>query len=131
MGIFRKKQKGAEAEVRQCRIGHFDHTETFPLLVAYRDPELRPCFARGRKAIFHRWINSAHPVPPRGMELNDQTRYFQFRRTEALVEYEDGTIDRVYPTDLKFIDGGSFSKFDWSNAGDEIDPSRWKKEADE
>ncbi len=84
-------------------------------------PELRPCVVYGRKAIFHRWINSAHPVPPRGAEINESARYFQFRRTEALVEYEDGTVDRVFPTEIRFLDGGAFDQFDWSAAGGESD----------
>ena len=87
------------------------------LPVDLRIVELRPCIVGGRRAIFHRWVNSAHPVPPRGMEINESTRYFQFRRTEALVEYEDGTVDRVYHTEVKFVDGGAFSLFDWSGAG--------------
>lgn len=74
---------------------------------------LRPCYARGRKAIFHRWVNSAHPVLPRGEEPSESSRYYQFRRTEALVEYEDGTMGRIFPSNLQFVDGGDFDKFDW------------------
>lgn len=74
---------------------------------------LRPCYARGRKAIFHRWVNSAHPVLPRGEEPTEGSRYYQFRRTEALVEYEDGTMGRIFPSNLQFADGGDFDKFDW------------------
>lgn len=87
------------------------------LPVDLRIVELRPCLVGGRRAIFHRWINTAHPVPPRGSEITESTRYFQYRRTEAIVEYEDGTVDRVYPTEIKFVDGGAFSLFDWSGAG--------------
>lgn len=74
---------------------------------------LRPCYAFGRKAIFHRWVNSAHPVLPRGEKLNESSRYYQFRRTEALVEYEDGTMGRIFPSNIQFADGGDFDKFDW------------------
>lgn len=87
-----------------------------PMSMEFRPTEIRPCIINGRRAIFHRWINSAHPVPPRGSEINEKTRYYQFRRTEALVEYEDGTVDRVYPTEIKFVDGGAFAAFDWSGA---------------
>lgn len=62
------------------------------IMVQGRIDERRPCWARGRKALFHGWANVAHPVPPRGVELNEKTRFFQFRRTDALVEFEDGTV---------------------------------------
>lgn len=105
MSIFRKKPQAVEGA--KC-------PDLLP--VDLRTVELRPCIVGGRRAIFHRWVNSAHPVPPRGMEINEKTRYFQFRRTEALVEFEDGTVDRVYPTEIKFVDGGAFALFDWSGA---------------
>lgn len=76
--------------------------------------ERRPCWARGRKALFHRWMNSAHPVLPRGVEPGDKdARFFQFRSTTAIVEYEDGTVGRVYPNEVEFADGGGFDNFTW------------------
>lgn len=73
----------------------------------------RPCWARGRKALFHRWVNSAHPVLPRGQEPDENSRYFQFRNVTALVEFEDGTVGRIYPNELQFADDGGFDKFTW------------------
>lgn len=73
----------------------------------------RPCWARGRKALFHSWASVAHPVPPRGVELTDKARFFQFRRLDALVEFEDGTVSRVYESEIQFADGGAFEKFTW------------------
>lgn len=85
-----------------------------PMVHLITEPDRkRPCLERGRRAIFHRWINSAHPLLPRGMEPGENARYFQYRRTEALVEYEDGTMARVFPSDIQFIDGGDFDKWDW------------------
>lgn len=83
------------------------------IMVQGRIDERRPCWARGRKALFHCWANVAHPVPPRGVELNDKTRFFQFRRTDAIVEFEDGTVARCYPNEIQFADDGGFDKFDW------------------
>lgn len=106
MGLFSKKETAAKAA-----------PAPMPVLVDCVALEVRPCIVGGkRRAIFHRWINSAHPVPPRGAEVNENTRFFQYRRVEALVEYEDGRCDRVFPTEIKFVDGGAFDKFDWSGA---------------
>lgn len=110
MSIFRKKPVAPPEAAAAAKY-------STPLPVEFRPSELRPCIVNGRRAVFHRWINIAHPVPPRGSEINENTRYFQYRRTEALVEYEDGMIDRVFPTDIKFLDGGAFARFDWSGAG--------------
>lgn len=104
MGAFNRK-KNATAE----------KANDFPPLVHVitdQDPH-RPCLVRGRRAIFHRWVNSAHPALPRGEQITENNRYYQFRRTEALVEYEDGTVARVYPSDVQFIDGGGFDAWDW------------------
>ena len=85
-----------------------------PMVHVITEPDRkRPCLVRGRRAIFHRWVNSAHPLLPRDMEPGKNARYYQFRRTEALIEYEDGTVARVFPSDIQFIDGGDFDKWDW------------------
>lgn len=76
----------------------------------------RPCWVRGKKAMFHCWVNAAHPVPPRNIpaeEIDEKTRYFQFRSTTALVEFEDGTCARVYPNEVQFADGGGFADYAW------------------
>ena len=75
--------------------------------------ERRPCWARGRKAFFHRWTNSARPMLPRGVEPCENAHYFQFRSTHAIVEFEDGTVDRVWPQDVQFTDGGRFEEYYW------------------
>lgn len=106
MSIFRKKKRVFVGE---------RYPDSWP--DDLRIVELRPCIVGGRRAIFHRWVNSAHPVPPKGMEINESTRYFQFRRTDGLVEFEDGSIERVYPNEILFVDGGAFDLFDWSKAG--------------
>ena len=102
MSLFRRKEPAAPS-CDQYTI-NFTTTET---------DKPRPCYARGRKALFHRWVNSAHPVLPRGEEPSENSRYFQFRRTEALVEFEDGTIGRIFPSNLQFVDGGDFDKYEW------------------
>jgi hypothetical protein len=76
----------------------------------------RPCWVRGRKALFHCWANTAHPVAPRNIPaelIDEKTRFFQFRRTDGLVEFEDGTVARVYASEIQFADGGGFEKYEW------------------
>jgi|GEM_PF-3092343 len=73
-------------------------------------PEYRPCWVNGRKAVFHRWVNSARPQLPRGQEPNENARFFQYRATHALVEYADGTMATVWPTDLQFADSKPFEE---------------------
>lgn len=82
---------------------------------AYADENpLRPCWVKGKKAIFHRWCNTANPVLPRGMEPTDEkARYFQYRCVQAIVEYPDGTVERAWPQEIKFADGGLFDEMTW------------------
>lgn len=84
--------------------------------------EYRPCYVDGRKALFHRWKDKESIV----LKFNIITNYHE--RTKVLREYyeskivpsmcdivkiknvlgivelEDGTIDEVEPTSIRFID---------------------------
>lgn len=64
----------------------------------------RPCWVDGRRAIFHRWTDSARPVKPRGMEEDEAADRYQLHSVHALVEYEDGTVERVWPNTVRFAD---------------------------
>lgn len=88
-------------------------------VVVTQDSELRPCYVNGRKALFHRWVNTARPQLPKGQELSENARFYQFRATTGLVEYEDGTIDQVWPRDIKFADHGRFRDYAWDPAEEE------------
>ena len=74
----------------------------------------RPCYVNGRRALFHAWANTARPAMPRGADPETTTDYFQLSHLHAVVEYEDGTVARVWPQDMKFADGGDFDKFEWA-----------------
>lgn len=93
----------------------------FPTRVTLvEDYEPRPCWVYGkRKALFHRWANTARAQLPRGQEPGENVRYYQFRATQAIVEYEDGTVDRVWPQDIQFADGGKFMDYEWLKPGQE------------
>lgn len=92
----------------------------YPPKTIYMDAhERRPCYAKGRKAIFHRWANTANPITPRGVDPSDErARFFQYRATQAVVEYEDGTVERVWPQDIRFADSAArFKEYDWEPCG--------------
>lgn len=83
-----------------------------------RTAEYRPCYVmegtmyvndvaferKERKALFHRWTDIPYVSP---------SKYFaglsEEKATEigalAIVEYEDGTIARVFPEDVRFVPG--------------------------
>ncbi len=75
--------------------------------------EGRPCWVDGRRAIFHRWTDSARPVKANGAENDESAERFQKYSVHALVEYEDGTVEREWPSKIRFADGGQFEQFDW------------------
>lgn len=78
-----------------------------------QENEYRPCYVYGKKALFHRWANDARPQLPNGVAPDENARYFQFRSTKAIVEFEDGTVGRVWPNEVKFADGGHFKDYAW------------------
>ena len=74
----------------------------------------RPCWVDGRRAIFHRWTDSARSAKPRGLEEDDDAQRFQLHSVHALVEYEDGTVSRVWPNAVQFADSEQlFMECDW------------------
>lgn len=82
-----------------------------PQVIITGENEYRPCYANGRRALFHRWINTANPVLPKGVDPDDKrAKFFQHRSTTGLVEYADGTLERVWPQDIRFVDSAKFFK---------------------
>jgi hypothetical protein len=71
--------------------------------------EGRPCWVKGRRAIFHRWTDSARPVKPANNDQETDER-MQKWSVHGLVEYEDGTMEREWPSAIRFAD--SAEKFD-------------------
>ena len=83
-------------------------------------PEPRPCIVQGRRAIWHRWSDSARPKPPRGMTEEENAQFFQVWNVHAIVEFEDGTVARVWPSNVQFVDGGAFADFEWPETEEEL-----------
>lgn len=81
----------------------------------------RPCWVHGRRGIFHRWTDSARPAKARGEENDPDAKFYQLYSVHALVEYEDGTVARVWPADLQFADGGEFAAYDWESMEEKRD----------
>lgn len=69
-------------------------------------PERRPCYVDGERAMFHQWIIRAQVAPPSLMVGGHMGG--QLCETFGLVEYEDGRVGEVYPTQVVFADGGDF-----------------------
>ena len=75
--------------------------------------EGRPCWVGGRRAIFHRWTDSARPVKPANNDQDTDER-MQKWSVHGLVEYEDGTVEREWPSRIRFADSDRFfSAIDW------------------
>lgn len=76
--------------------------------------EYRPCIAKGKRALFHRWCDSANPALPKGVSYGRPDDYFQLWSCHAIVEFEDGQVARVWPSDVKFTDH-KFSEYDFDD----------------
>lgn len=70
--------------------------------------ETRPCFADGKKAMFHQWTNESEIVPPSIMRGGHSGGVIS--TTLAIVEYEDGTVHKTFPEKVRFADGGEFAE---------------------
>lgn len=75
--------------------------------------QTRPCWAKGRRAMFHRWTDSARPALPRGVTVEENAERFQIWSVHGLVEYEDGTVERVWPNEIQFIDTFNPDDYYW------------------
>ena len=91
----------------------------------------RPCWVKGRRAIWHRWTDSARPVKPWGLEDDEDADRFQTWNVHGLVEYEDGTVARVWPNEIRFADGGDFSDYCWESMEEKRDALPFDCEGDE
>ena len=63
---------------------------------------VRPCMAKGNKAVFHRWVEHSYIQEPGltiGSPPGGQVSYLT-----ALVEFETGQVEEVRPNDIVFRD---------------------------
>lgn len=60
---------------------------------------LRPCLVSGKKGYFHKWDEICSPVV-----VSSESGAEQYKRTFALVELEDGTVERYEADLIQFLD---------------------------
>ena len=84
-------------------------------------PELRPCWVKGKRALFHRWADSARPATPRGVDEEENEPKHQVWSVHGIIEFEDGTVERVWPYNIQFADGGNFDSYEWGEQNAEYE----------
>lgn len=73
--------------------------------------ELRPCYVKGRKAMFHGWHHAYYVVPP--SPVLGGYPGGQMSNLYAIVEYENGCCDLAEYDYVRFIDNGAFKEIAW------------------
>lgn len=76
----------------------------------------RPCIVEGKKALFHTWIERSRifePSPLRGGHNGGVAKW-----TAAIIEFEDGQVAEVMPSDIRFLDH-PHSAYDFTEREDE------------
>lgn len=68
--------------------------------------KVRACYADDKKAMFHGWYPYSTIVEPSPMVGGHNGGVINF--TCGIVEFEDGKIDEVVPSKIRFVDGGEF-----------------------
>lgn len=75
-------------------------------------PQYRPCLVRGystkeeRRALFHQWATKQGTLP----------HGTQYTMVQALVEFENGSVEAVNPEDIRFVDSKHlFAQFYWGD----------------
>lgn len=64
--------------------------------------ELRPCIVWGKNALFHRWSERSDIIEPSLLKGGHSGGVV--KRAVGLVEFEDGFVSEVFPSDIRFID---------------------------
>lgn len=61
--------------------------------------EYRPCFVKGQKALFHRWVEQVE------RHRNTYGSLYFMPVVLGIIESEDGHIGQYYPHEIVFCDG--------------------------
>lgn len=70
--------------------------------------EVRPCYVKHKKALFHGWFNCSEIVAPSVCVGGHNGGVLMY--PIGLVEFEDGKVETVNPTSIRFADGGEFGE---------------------
>lgn len=65
-------------------------------------PQLRPCLVNGEECLFHTWENFMQVIAPSAMVGGHNGG--QIAYTLGIVEKADGTLMKVYPGHVRFVD---------------------------
>lgn len=68
--------------------------------------ETRPCYYEGERAIFHRWGERREMLMESPLVGGHPAGIIA--ATFAIIELEDGTVKEVFPSKIRFADGGGF-----------------------
>lgn len=79
--------------------------------------ERRPCLVLGNKAMFHMWVEVREIVPPSILKHGHQGGIIA--GVLGLVEYENGSMAKMQPEHIQFVDGGDFHEWCWAFPGKE------------
>ena len=75
--------------------------------------EKRPCYIDDRKALFHGWSDRAEAIDESPLVGGHPAGIIKW--TVGIVEYEDGTVQEIAPTKIRFADDGGFSEIAWND----------------
>ncbi len=82
-------------------------------MITISKSEYRPCIVDGKKALFHMWESFSKPIAADlhigGSPAGVLSYVF------AIIEFEDGTVDRALPQEVKFVDN-KFKEYIWDES---------------
>ena len=78
----------------------------------YYPSRTRPCYVDGKKALFHKWSDRAEAIAESPMIGGHPAGIIKW--TVGIVEFEDGTVKEKAPSEIRFADGGDFSRIAWN-----------------
>ena len=81
----------------------------------------RPCIVKGdTKALFHCWFQVSEIVAPSVRKGGHAGGVIS--GVLGLVEYEDGTVHKILPENIQFLDNNIFNDYDFEESNDEHHP---------
>lgn len=78
--------------------------------MGYTD-EPRKCIVDGAQALFHGFFTIEKP------NVEDGKQVGRWCNVIAMIEFRNGSVQMVKPTNVRFLDGGTmFSQYDWGES---------------
>lgn len=77
----------------------------FPTEITVKSSEYRPCMVGDKKALFHRWVHISQIVPPSVLKGGHSGGVIA--DDVGLVEFEDGSVGKVFAEKIHFLDSGN------------------------